>query len=174
VGNCSETRLVLLLHMPLPLFHVLYSTADAAAARCLLHLPPQPAEVQGHVMRLADALLAAWQGDGRDAELALAEGVLAVALAHTPAAAIAAAGGGWVAHGAGEYELLAVSLARKRGGKVMARGVGAGCGDRRHVAAAARMARVRAPRSRCCCVRWRNGGAGVGCCREERGRAGWG
>jgi hypothetical protein len=153
VRNCSESRRVmLLLHMPLPLFHVLYSTADAAAARCLLHLPPQPAEVQGRVIRLADALLAAWQGDGRDAELALAEGVLAVTLAHTPAAAAAAAGGGWVAADPGEYELLAASLARKRGGMVRTRGVGGvGCGGRRHVVAAARMARVRPPRSCCCC-----------------------
>ncbi len=68
-----------------------------------------------------------------------------LALAHTPAAAVAAAGGGWVAIGSEEYELLAVNLARKRAGKMRVReGYGdMGCGDKRHAKGVMNMARVR-------------------------------
>jgi hypothetical protein len=68
-----------------------------------------------------------------------------LAIAHTPAAAIAAAGGGWVAMGSNEYEILAVHLARKMAGKQRARKSygDLGCGDNRHASRVVNMARVR-------------------------------
>ncbi len=76
-----------------------------------------------------------------------------LALAHTPAAAIAAAGGGWVAIGSEEYELMAVNLARKRAGKMRLReGFGSvSCGDTRRATAVLSMARVRRRWRWCCC-----------------------
>ena len=66
-----------------------------------------------------------------------------VALAGTSAAAIAAAGGGYVATGTEEYELLAEGLARKRAGKLRRSEEGSGrCGDSRGTIGVIRMVQV--------------------------------
>ncbi len=66
-----------------------------------------------------------------------------IALAQTPAAAVAAAGGGWVAMNVKEYELLAEALARKKAGAFRSRKAGGGtCGDRRKAIGVIRMVQV--------------------------------
>ncbi len=84
-----------------------------------------------------------------------------IALAHTSAAAVAAAGGGWVARVADEYERLAERLARKSAGK-MVKG-GGGCTSRKKTMAVVRMVQVTASDiDECCGADGDPGGGGGG------------
>jgi hypothetical protein len=105
--------------------------------------------------------------------------IATIAVTGTSAATVAAAGGGWVAMGTEEYELLAEGLARKKAGE-MGRGEerGGRCCDRRRSLGVMRMVQVNAITVEVAMERDEDddGGAGGCCsgaggCRRRRVRA---